>query len=451
MARLFGTDGIRGIANTELTPEFAMEIGKATVSVLTKGSSSKARILVGKDTRISSDMLESALAAGMCSMGADVYMLGFIPTPAVAHLIKRYGATAGVVISASHNPMEYNGIKVLGPQGIKLADELEQEIEVCLTNKELLPVKTGPEVGAISYLSNAANEYIEYIADCIGEPLTGIKVAVDCANGASFDVAKKLFTRLEVDAVFTAITPDGTNINDEVGSTHLNSVRNLLLENSCDIGVAFDGDADRCLAVDEKGETIDGDSIIGVFAKSLKEKGKLNDNTVVVTVMSNLGFFEYCRNNGISVARTNVGDRFVLEEMLKNNYSLGGEQSGHIIISEYASTGDGLLTSLMLVKRLRESGLKASELVSEIPSYPQVLKKVDANANQKRFFEESTEIAEFLEEIERNLADRGRILVRCSGTEHLIRVMVEGKNPTEIEETADSICLMLDQALLSVN
>ena len=447
MARLFGTDGVRGIANSELTVELAVDIGRAAVYVLTKGTVKKARVLIGKDTRISSDMLESALAAGICSAGADVEILGFIPTPAVAYLIKKYKADAGIVISASHNPMEYNGIKIFGSSGYKLADEIEDEIEEYIKNKESINPGTRAEIGSVSFSVNAVNDYADYICGFVDAPISGVKVAVDCANGASYDVARRVLERLGADAVFTAVTPDGRNINDNVGSTHLESIKELTVSSKADIGIAFDGDADRCIAVDESGEEIDGDKIIGIFAKNLIAEGKLSKNTAVVTVMTNLGFEDFCNRYGIKVIRTAVGDRYVLEEMLRGGYILGGEQSGHIIQLNRSTTGDGLLTAVTLLKILERSKLKASELFKEITNYPQVLKSIPASPDQKILFATDNDIGRYINELQQEYDGKCRILVRVSGTEPIIRVMTEGKDQEQIEMLTRSICETLSNML----
>ena len=451
MARkLFGTDGVRGVANSELSPALAMDIGKAAVQVLSDSYLSRAKILIGKDTRVSSDMLESALAAGICSMGADVVLLGFIPTPAVAYLVKQLGASLGIVVSASHNPVEFNGIKILGPEGFKLADELEEKIEKCIDEQDFGSIKIGAELGSVSFHLNAVSDYVEHLKECIPGPFAELKVAVDCANGAAFDVARKTFAELNINATFTAVTPNGSNINDKVGSTHIESIAQLTVSTESDIGIAYDGDADRCLAVDENGELIDGDKIIAIFAKYLKAKNRLAKDTAVVTVMSNPGFFEFCKENDINVATSAVGDRYVLEEMLIEGYVLGGEQSGHVILFDYAKTGDGVLTSLLLLKILAESSLKASELAGEIFIYPQVLKSVAATANQKKAFNESEEIKVFIADMEKELTGSGRILVRCSGTEPIIRVLVEGRHIDVIEGIAQTICSRLEEMLSEV-
>ncbi|MCL1830432.1 MAG: phosphoglucosamine mutase [Oscillospiraceae bacterium] len=450
MGELFGTDGVRGVANTELTPELAMAIARATVAVISTNMATKPKILIGKDTRISSDMLEAALAAGICSMGADAVMLGFIPTPAVAFLIGELGATAGIVVSASHNPMEFNGIKVLGQGGLKLDDELEEKIEAYIKNESQTGRPIGREIGSISFSQNAEEIYVKHLVESVDVSLKGIKVAVDCANGASYMVAQKVFGALEIDAVFTAVNPDGVNINDNVGSTHMDNIVETTLKDGCDVGIAYDGDADRCLAVDEVGNIINGDKLIAIFAKEMKIEGNLAADTAVVTVMSNLGFYEFCKDNGINVVTTAVGDRQVLEAMLEHGYSVGGEESGHIILSEYATTGDGILTSLKLLSCMAKTGKKASELANEIPVYPQILKSVSATPNQKDFFNKSQEIKTYLADVEKAVAESGRILVRCSGTEPIIRVLVEGKHQQEIESITDDICSQLNIMLAGV-
>ena len=446
MARLFGTDGVRGVANRELTPELAMDIGRAAVTVLTKGSGRRVKILIGKDTRISSDMLESALAAGICSAGADVLMLGFIPTPGVAYLVQKYGADAGAVVSASHNPFEFNGIKFFDAAGYKLPDETEDEIEKLIGERDR-GRKTGGEVGQISFSAGAVDDYVDYLEGCVGGGLEGLRVAIDCANGAAYLAAQKLFSRLGADAVFAAVDPDGRNINDRVGSTHLETLTGLVTGSGAAVGIAFDGDADRCLAVDEKGGEIDGDILIGIMAKYLKAAGELAEDTAVVTVMTNLGFEDFCKRNGINVVRTAVGDRYVLEEMRARGYSIGGEQSGHVILLDHSTTGDGLLTAALFLRILKESGKSASELAAEIPRYPQVLKQVEADAAGKAAFKEDLTIDAFIKGRQALLDDSGRILVRPSGTEPVIRVMVEGKDQAQIEEIADAICAVIDERI----
>ena len=441
MTKLFGTDGIRGLANTELGCELAIAVGRATAYTLSKkNEGKKVRILIGKDTRISSDMLESALAAGISSVGADVFLLGCIPTPAVAYLIKYHGADAGIVISASHNPVEYNGIKVFDSSGFKLSVDEEYEIEKHVNNGEMESyIKSHTDVGCIKTLSSAEDDYVNYLTSCIPAPLDGIKVVVDCANGAAYNTSKRIFDKLKANVIYIANNPDGLNINKNVGSTHLDNLKETVKKEGADIGIAFDGDADRCLAVDENGEEIDGDKIIGIFAKYLKEKGKLNKDTVVITIYTNLGFIDYCKNNGIKPVRTAVGDRYVLEEMLRGNYSLGGEQSGHIILKDCSTTGDGQLTALMLLMILKQSGLKASEMTSDIQKYPQVMINIPADAEQKIKFNSDDLIQAFINEKESDLFDSGRVVSRVSGTEPLIRIMVEGKDKETIKSVAEEI------------
>ena len=349
MARLFGTDGVRGIAGSELTPELAINIGRAAAMVLTKHTNKKATVLIGKDTRISGDMLESALCAGLCSVGADVQLCGVVPTPAIAYLVKKYNCDAGIVISASHNPMEFNGIKIFNNEGYKLADEIENEIEaLILDTPEKIVNVTGADMGCVATIDTAARDYIDHIKTACEIDFSGLKVVFDCANGAASVTAPTLFTELGVQATFIGAQPDGTNINDGCGSTHLDKLSKFVKENNFDCGIAFDGDADRCLAVDEKGDEIDGDKIIGILATRMKEMGKLKDDTAVVTVMSNLGFLKHMEKRGIKTATTAVGDRYVLEEMRASGHNLGGEQSGHVILSDFATTGDGQLTACLL-------------------------------------------------------------------------------------------------------
>ncbi len=430
MARIFGTDGARGVAITELTCELAMQIGRAAAYVLTKESGkAHPRILVGMDTRVSSRILESALAAGLASVGANAELLGVVPTPAVAYLVREYKADAGVMISASHNSVEYNGIKLFSGEGFKLPDSVEEEIEsLILDRPEEITLRDGTEVGIIMRRSNAADDYINYIQKCADIDLSGMMIGFDCANGSSAATAEKLFTGLGVDGSFTANTPDGTNINDECGSTHIEKLAAYVKENGLQAGFAFDGDADRCLAVDENGNIVDGDRLIAVVAKYLKSIGKLKGDTAVVTVMSNLGFHNYMKQNGINTLCAKVGDRYVLEEMLKYGYNIGGEQSGHIILLDYATTGDGQLTAAMILKVLKETGKKLSELVQDIKDYPQLLVNVKITEQSKGKWNETPSIMECIDLAEREFSGEGRVLVRESGTEPLVRVMLEGKD-----------------------
>ena len=437
MGRLFGTDGARGIANTELSCELAMDIGRAAAYVLTRKLDHHPTILIGRDTRISGDMLQNAIVAGICSVGASSVSLGVVPTPCVALLVKQYNADAGIVISASHNPVEFNGIKIFNAQGFKLADAIEDEIESYVFEKKseiTLPTHGG--IGNAGRNPDAWNDYINYIISCVDGDLSGLRVVFDCANGAASRTAPTLFSRLGVDAIFVGDKPDGVNINAGVGSTHLENVRRAVLENGADIGIAFDGDADRCLAVDENGNEIDGDMIIAIFADYLKNHGRLAHDTAVVTVMTNLGFMDYCKSRGINAVRTAVGDRYVLEEMLRSGYVLGGEQSGHVILYEFCTTGDGEMTAALLLQILKQSGKKASELAGEIKKYPQVLVNVRTTAEGKKCFKEDEEMQGFIEAQQQELFDTGRVLVRVSGTEPLIRIMVEGRDEAKIKDIA---------------
>ncbi len=440
MGRLFGTDGARGIAITELTCEMAMNIGRAAALVLTKTTNHKPVILVGKDTRISSDILESALVAGMCSVGADARILGVVPTPAVAYLVKKYQADAGVMISASHNSVEFNGIKLFADTGFKLSDEIENEIErLILDNPEEVKLVDGTDVGRISYEKNAEWDYVRYIMKSIDGDLHDIRVAIDCANGSASSTAVKLFRGLSATCVFINNEPDGTNINKDCGSTHMEQLAQAVIDNKCNIGLAFDGDADRCLAVDENGKLIDGDKMIAIFAQYMKKTNKLNHNAVVVTVMSNLGFFKFAKGNNIVVSRAGVGDRYVLEEMQKGGYNLGGEQSGHIIFLDEATTGDGQLSGVKLLDILSHTTLKTSELSQIMQAYPQVLVNLKITAKQKGKWQNDPKVIETIDYFTEKLGDDGRILVRESGTEPLIRIMLEGKIQGQIEEYAQTI------------
>lgn len=439
MGKLFGTDGIRGIAGEELTSSLALHVGQSLSAVLCKRCAGKPRVLIGKDTRISSDMLESALCAGLCAAGSDVILLGVVPTPAVAFLVKKLSADAGVVISASHNSAEHNGIKVFNSEGFKLSDELEEEIEgLVLSDLWIKASKTGADLGVKKSEKSAFEEYINHIASASAD-VSGIRVAIDCANGSASTTAKKVFSKIGADFDIFCDKPDGWNINYGCGSTHLENLRNIVLNGSYDIGIAFDGDADRCLAVDELGNEIDGDKIMAVLAKHMKDKGKLTGNTVVATVYSNLGLHCYARENDIKVLCAKAGDRYVLEEMQKGGYSLGGEKSGHIIALDFATTGDGQLTAALLLSLLKESGKKASEVFSKIEMYPQVLRGIEVPNNSKNVLAQKPQVAAAIREGEEILGSEGRILVRPSGTEALVRVMVEGKSLSEINRVCDMI------------
>ena len=432
MGKLFGTDGIRGVVGETLTAELAYQVGRAVTTVLTEELGHKPIITIGKDTRISSDMLESALMAGICSVGGDVMPFGTIPTPAVAFLTVQEHADAGIVISASHNPYEHNGIKVFNGQGYKLSDEMEAKVEELILYHTNIPAKTHGEIGTRFHgMRQMKKDYIHHLYSTLDCDLTGLRVLVDCANGAASATAPQLFGMLPLQADFIHAEPDGININTNCGSTHLESLAEGVVAGGYDLGIAFDGDADRCLLVDEKGNTIDGDKIMAVCATELRRQGKLNGNAVVATVMSNLGLHEFCKKNGMVLVCTDVGDRHVLEKMMECNYMIGGEQSGHMIFRQYATTGDGELTALQFLQALKLSGLQASELVSCCPQYPQELVNVKVAPDAKQRIMKSEDLWERVRSREDQLSGEGRILVRPSGTEALIRVMVEAKT-TEI-------------------
>lgn len=440
MGRLFGTDGARGVAITELTCETAMNIGRAAAIVLTKRTKHKPTIFIGKDTRISSDVLEASLAAGICSVGANVQILGVVPTPAVAALVQQKKADAGVMISASHNSFEFNGIKLFSSTGYKLSDEIEEEIEELILDKpqEMKLVSNG-DVGKITYYRDAQTDYIRYIMKCIKGNLTGLRIALDCANGSASATAKRLFEGLGASVYVINASPNGININDNCGSTHINNLMQFVVDKKCHAGLAFDGDADRCLAVDEKGELVDGDKLIAICAKAYKEKGKLKKDTAVVTVMSNLGFKYFAKDNSIKMQTTKVGDRYVLEKMLEGGYNLGGEQSGHIIFLDEANTGDGQLSGAKALEILAESGKKMSELASVMEHFPQVMINVKISPRDKEVWKNDSQITDLIEQYESELGDSGRILVRESGTEPLIRVMLEGRDFSQINKFAVAI------------
>lgn len=435
MGRLFGTDGARGIAVTELTCELAMNIGRAAAIVLTKQKThkGKARILIGKDTRISSDILESALIAGITSVGADVELLGVVPTPAVAYLVRYYGADAGVMISASHNSVEYNGIKLFSSTGFKLPDEVENEIEaLILDTPEKMTLVDGSDVGRVKTLYGAVSEYNEHIQSTVDGKFQGLLVAIDCANGSASATAESLFYKFGAEYVYINNEPDGLNINDKCGSTHIEQLVELVKKRGCDVGFAFDGDADRCLAVDEKGNIIDGDKLIAILSRYMKEIGTLKNNTAVVTVMSNLGFHRFMNENKIETVCTKVGDRYVLEEMLNNGYNIGGEQSGHIIFLDHATTGDGQLTAAQTLELLSKCKRPLSQLVKDIPDFPQLLVNVKITEDKKGLWDKTQKITDIIAQAEQAMGENGRILVRESGTEPLVRVMIEGKDEKEV-------------------
>ena len=430
MGKLFGTDGIRGVVGETLTAELAYRVGQAITIVLTEQKGSAPTITIGKDTRISSDMLESALMAGICAMGGSVMPFGTIPTPAVAFLTVQEEADAGIVISASHNPYEHNGIKIFGAQGYKLSDEMEEKVEDIVLSKESLPVKTRDQIGMrLHGMRQMKTDYIDHLLSTVDCDMRGLRVLVDCANGAASATAPGLFGKLPLHADFIFDKPDGININNGCGSTHMETLCRGVVAGKYDLGIAFDGDADRCLLVDEKGHIIDGDKVLAVCGKAMRRKGSLNGNAIVATVMSNLGLHEFCRKGDFLLVCTDVGDRHVLEKMIECGYMIGGEQSGHTIFREYATTGDGELTALQFIQAYCEAGVPASELVSCCAQYPQELINVPVSAvgGAKERIMADDRLWEQVRSQEEALNGEGRILVRPSGTEALIRVMVEAK------------------------
>lgn len=435
MARLFGTDGVRGEANRELTPELAFRLGKAGAYVLSKGHD-KAKIIIGKDTRISGDMLEAALTAGICSMGADVLRVGILPTPGIAYLTRTMGASAGVVISASHNPYQDNGIKFFAGTGFKLPDELEDEIESTLGMLDSLDLPSGCGIGRIIDVENAAEHYAEFLKDTVTR-LDGIKVVLDCANGAASQIGPKLLAELGADVIPLFNQPDGVNINVNCGSTHPEALAREVLEHGADIGLACDGDADRLIAVDENANIVDGDVIMVICALALKEKGQLADDSLTVTVMSNMGLHKALRSSGIKVYETKVGDRYVMEKLLETGAVLGGEQSGHIIFLEHNTTGDGLLSGLKLLSVMKDKDAKLSELSAQMQKFPQVL--LNSRVNDKDKVMNDDKVNSKIEAVQNYLGEDGRILVRPSGTESLIRVMLEGPDQDELQRLAEEV------------
>jgi phosphoglucosamine mutase len=435
LARLFGTDGVRGKANTELTPELAFKLGKAGAYVLGKGQE-KAKIVIGKDTRISGDMLEAALAAGICSMGVDVLKAGVLPTPGVAFLTRTLESSAGVVISASHNPYEDNGIKFFAGSGFKLSDELEDEIEDTLKRIDELELPSGSEIGSIVEVENASEKYSAFLKKT-SVSLNNLKIVLDCANGAAFEVGPKVLADLGAEVIPLYNQPDGININVHCGSTHPEVLAKEVLQHGADLGLACDGDADRIIAVDENGNILDGDVIMVICAQALKEKGKLAHNSLVVTVMSNMGLHKALRKAGIQILETKVGDRYVMEKLLESGTVLGGEQSGHLIFLEHNTTGDGLLSGLQLLSVLKEKKAKLSELAKQMKRFPQVL--VNTSVGSKDKIMENEQVNLKIREIQENLGEDGRILVRPSGTESLIRVMLEGPDQQELTRLAEEI------------
>lgn len=449
MGRLFGTDGVRGIANQDLTNELAMKIGYAAATVLLRESKSqKPTVLIGKDTRASGDMLEAALTAGLCSVGCNVLSIGVVPTPAVAYLVGEYECEAGIMISASHNPCEYNGIKIFQKSGYKLDDSIEEEIEAIILDASEAPsLKVGGEVGNRIYCKTAVSDYVAHVVSTTDVRFDGMRIALDCANGSASVCAKEIFTSLGAKCLMLSDTPDGTNINRNCGSTHPQELMKFVRDAGLDLGLAFDGDADRILAVDENGELVDGDKIIAICAGKMKQEGTLAKDTAVVTVMSNMGFFKFCDAHGIKCAKTAVGDRYVLEKMLRDGYNIGGEQSGHVIFLDYATTGDGELSGVQLLETVVKSGKKLSELASVMTVYPQVLINVQISNEGKQKYNNDEYIIAATQKAEMELMGDGRVLVRVSGTEPLVRVMLEGKDIEHITALGNEIAAVVKERL----
>ena len=451
MRKYFGTDGIRRIANTELSPELVYRVAKAGAYVLSKHTDKSPTILIGRDTRLSGTLIESAMVAGFLSYGANVKLLGVMPTPAVAYLTRKLQADASVVISASHNTFEFNGIKYFSNKGMKIPDEIEEEIEEVMDSgklDELSAVKD--KIGVSEIRTDLLNEYIYFFRKNFEDNIEkydkeNFKVAIDTANGATYEVVDKVFTALGIEHVILNNTPDGININENCGSTHLQMLKEYVVKNKMSLGIAYDGDGDRCLAVDENGEELDGDKLLAIIAEYLKNKGQLSEDTIVATVMSNLGLNKYVEKNHMKLMQTKVGDRYVLEEMLKNGYNLGGEQSGHVILLDYNPTGDGILTSLMLIQSMLESNKTASELGNFVQKYPQVLINAKVSSDKKYDYEKNPEIKEAIEKLEEEFSGNGRVLIRPSGTEPLVRVMIEGQDKKVIEEKARKIANLIEK------
>ncbi|MBQ5418734.1 MAG: phosphoglucosamine mutase [Selenomonas sp.] len=440
MARLFGTDGVRGEANVSLTPELAYRLGRAATIYFGRDTEEQPLILIGRDTRLSGEMFEAALTAGICSAGGRAMLAGVIPTPAIAYLARRHKAKAGIVISTSHNPFHDNGIKFFGGDGYKLPDAVEDELEAIvhkLEENDDMARPTGENIGHIEYRTDLLNQYIEFVISTCQERFDGMKVVLDCSNGAAYQVMPKVLRELGAKVKVIHALPNGVNINDKCGSTHMESLQKAVVENNADFGIAHDGDADRCLCVDEKGQIIDGDHILVMCAQDMMKKGTLPHNTVVSTVMANIGFHKAIKEAGGRVEVTQVGDRYVLENMLKSGYKIGGEQSGHIIFTDYSTTGDGPITALQVLASLKRSGRKASELTALMTTYPQLL--VNVRVATKEGWEDNKAIAEAIAKGEAELGNDGRILVRPSGTEPLIRVMAEGPDQAQLETICNAI------------
>ena len=453
MRKYFGTDGIRRIANTELTPELVYKVAKAGAYVLSKHTDHTPLILIGRDTRISGTLIESAMVAGFLSYGANVKLLGVLPTPAVAYLTRKLKADASVVISASHNTFEFNGIKFFSNKGTKIPDSLEEEIEEIMDSGRLEELTAvNDKIGTSEYALELEDEYVYFFRKLFDEVIEKYNredfiVGIDTANGATYKVAEKVFKTLGINYKIINNNPNGININDNCGSTHLDNLKQFVKENHLSLGIAYDGDGDRCLAVDENGEEIDGDKLLAIISSNLRKHHKLNKDTIVATVMSNLGLNKYARDNGLELLQTKVGDRYVLEEMLKNGFNLGGEQSGHVILLDYNPTGDGILTSLMLIKTILEENKNASELGSLVKKYPQTLVNAKVNSEKKYDYEKDAEIKKAINELEKEFAGNGRVLIRPSGTEPLVRVMIEGEDQNYISQKANEIAKLIEEKL----
>ncbi len=451
MRKYFGTDGIRRIANTELSPELVYRVAKAGAYVLSKHSTKTPTILIGRDTRISGTLIESAMVAGFLSYGANVKLLGVIPTPGVAYLTRKLQADASVVISASHNTFEFNGIKYFSNKGTKIPDEIEEEIEEVMDSGKLDELSAVSEkIGVSEVRTDLLDEYVYFFRKNFDDNIEKLnrpdfKVVIDTANGATYKVADKVFKTLGINHVIINNNPNGVNINNGCGSTHLEMLKEYVVKNKMSLGIAYDGDGDRCLAVDENGDEIDGDKLLAIISNYLKKHNKLAKDTIVATVMSNLGLNKYAEKENLQFIQTKVGDRYVLEEMLKNGYNLGGEQSGHVILLDYNPTGDGILTSLMLIQAILESGKKSSELGAMVQKYPQVLVNAKVDSNKRNDYEKNTEIKTAIENLEKEFAGNGRVLIRPSGTEPLVRVMIEGKDINVIEAKAKKIADMIEK------
>ena len=446
MSRLFGTDGVRGEANTDLKPELAYRLGRAAALHFGKFSEDKPKILIGRDTRISGEMLESAIITGICSAGGHAISVGIIPTPGIAYLVKKIHAVAGIVISASHNPFYDNGIKFFGANGYKLPDSVEDEISDIISQIEQndnFPRPVGAKIGEIDFRGDLVKNYQKFVESTTSERFDDLKIVLDCANGAAYDIMPKILKNLGANLILMGNSPNGININEECGSTHIENLRLEVLRNRADIGIAHDGDADRCLCIDEKGNLIDGDHILIMCAKLMMEVNALKKNTVVTTVMANIGFRQAIENLGGKFEITTVGDRYVLEKMLAENYNLGGEQSGHIIFTDYSTTGDGLITALQILTAMKKSGKKASELNEMMTTYPQVL--INVKVRDKKLVEVNENVKRAIFEGEEELGGNGRILVRASGTEPLIRVMAEGPNKIQLDRICNKIAAEIEK------